>query len=432
MLKIAGAMKKSNVARFVARMHILRHRGGIPLSLSVAIASASSIGFWAFAARIYPSETLGLQSAIISAMFLVAGIAQLSLTNVMTRFVPSAGASTRRLVGGAYVLSLIITPLVALLFLAGLSFWTPALGILRANLAMMFWFVLATPMWCLFTLQDSVLIGLQHPAWLPLKNTVFALTKIVLFMLLALPLAPMGIFAAWTIAGSVMVLGCAYLFFLRLIPRHSVASTACAEPLNLRRMARYAASAYAGSLLLLMITTVLPLMVTHRLGFSANAYFTLCWLIIASLQMASGTIALPLRVEAAYDRAQLKTYTQRALVRSLRLALPLTLVMLIGAPYVLAIFGAEYVLEATLLLRLLAIGMLPNVIITLYLGVARVQDRMGALARVMGGLCTMMLSLNILLMPPYGIIGIGIAWVISQTVMAILISIFFLWPLWRR
>ena len=83
------------------------------------------------------------------------------------------------------------------------------------------WFVLATMAWCIFTLQDSVLAGMQQAIWVPIENTIFAVAKIALLLLFAWPAARYGIFASWTIPGAAVLLPISYLIFRRLLPRHA-------------------------------------------------------------------------------------------------------------------------------------------------------------------------------------------------------------------
>ena len=59
--------------------------------LSAAATSGLGVLYWMLATRHYPAEVVGLNSAMISAMLFVAGVAQLSLVSVITCFLPRAG-----------------------------------------------------------------------------------------------------------------------------------------------------------------------------------------------------------------------------------------------------------------------------------------------------------------------------------------------------
>jgi LysM repeat protein len=171
-------------------------------------------------------------------------------------------------------------------------------------------------------------------------------------------------------------------------------------------------------MLSLAVNTLLPLLVLHQLGPQANAYFAQPWLIANSLQLIGGNMAVSLTVEAAADRERLAGYTRRALIHSARLLAPLVALVLIGAPALLRLFGRAYAEEGAGLLRLLALGALPNLVNMLYLSVARVRQRIGTIVVVQAALCALALGLSYPLLHWYGIMGVGMAWLSSQTLVA--------------
>src|SRR6185369_11010272 len=101
---------------------------------------------------------------------------------------------------------------------------------------------------------------------------------------------------------------------------------------------------------------------------------------------------------------------------------------LLGAPVLLQLFGRAYAVEGAGLLRLLALGALPNLVNMLYLSVARVRNRVGTIVAVQAVLCALALGLSYPLLQWYGIMGVGIAWLSSQTLVAIGIALVHLRP----
>src|SRR3954454_15625115 len=214
MAKTTATLKILSVQRLVAHARTPLFRNGYALMLSAAATSGLGVVYWMLATRYYSADVVGLNSAVISAMLLVAGVAQLSLVSVITRFLPRAGRATGRLVGAAYALTLSVAALAGLLFVLGVRLWSPALAFLGASPLFALWFVLATMAWCIFTLQDSVLAGMKQAVWVPIENTIFAVAKIAL-LLFAWPAARYGIFASWTLPGAAVLLPITYLIFRR-------------------------------------------------------------------------------------------------------------------------------------------------------------------------------------------------------------------------
>jgi O-antigen/teichoic acid export membrane protein len=127
-----------------------------------------------------------------------------------------------------------------------------------------------------------------------------------------------------------------------------------------------------------------------------------------------------LTVEAALDMAALRRLARRALVHSLRLVAPLAAVTVVVAPWILLIFGQDYADAGTPLLRWLAIGALPNVIVTLGVSVARIEHRGAIVVGFPAAHAVTVIGLSALLLPGLGIEAVGIAWTGSQTVLALL------------
>ena len=254
--------------------------------------------------------------------------------------------------------------------------------------------------------------------------------KIVLLLIFAQLLTRYGVFASWTLALLVALLPTNFLIFRRLIPKHVQAATGQVAPIALAQVVKYVAADYIGSLFWLVSTTLLPVIVTQQAGATANAYFYLAWTMAYSLYLVSPNMGSSLIVEAATDQAKLGPYSYRVFVNTVRLLVPMVAIVILGAPYILRIFGSGYAAEGTTLLRLLALSAIPNIINALYISVVRVQRRLTALVTVLAGLCMLVLTLGYMLLPIYGITGVGLAWLVSQTLVATILWLTQLRPLW--
>jgi Na+-driven multidrug efflux pump len=95
--------------------------------------------------------------------------------------------------------------------------------------------------------------------------------------------------------------------------------------------------------------------------------------------------------------------------------------VLLGAPHILRIFGQDYAAEGSTLLRLLALAAIPNIVNALYLSIARVRQRLKMIVLIQGSLCALMLGLGYVLLTLDGITGLGIAAVVSQTAVAVVL-----------
>jgi O-antigen/teichoic acid export membrane protein len=251
----------------------------------------------------------------------------------------------------------------------------------------------------------------------PVSNVAYATVKVGLLVALASVMPDYGVFASWTL-GLVVLVPMAALIFTRLIPAHVRATSNRTERLEPMQVLRYMPGDYLGAMAWLAATTLLPILVTHHAGLAQTAYFYLAWAIAFALHDVGDNMGYSLVVEGANDPTSLRASSRHVLIHTTRIVLVLAIIIVVAAPYLLMVFGPTYAAEATTLLQLLALAAIPNTINALYISIARVQRRTGAVVAVLGSLCIMVLGLSTVLLDWYGITGVGIAWLFSQTAIA--------------
>jgi aminoglycoside phosphotransferase len=119
----------------------------------------------------------------------------------------------------------------------------------------------------------------------------------------------------------------------------------------------------------------------------------------------------------------LNDYTIRVLKHNFSLILPMVLITVAGAPWILQLFGPDYAVQGAPLLRLLAISSIPQVIISLHISMARVQRHIKTLIITQAAIAVLVLGLTVIFLKPLGITGIGWAWLIAQSLVAGIILI---------
>lgn len=415
--------RSASLARFFVHIHTPLYREAYALILNSLITSGLGVVYWILAARHYTADAVGFNAAIISVMLFLSGLAQLNFRSVMIRFVPRAGYATRRLIASGYVLQSIVALVGSIVFISGIRLWAPALSFLSSNPLLMLWFVLSTINWGIFVLQDAVLTGLRQAVWVLIENAIFSLVKLALLLLFATSYPGHGILASWTVAVALSIPPINFLIIGRLISRHVQATAKQAVPLLSAEVARYIAGDYVGSLFLLASTTLVPIIVTNVAGSRANAYFYPPWLIFSSLQLVAANMATSYTVEAVQDQNSVQRHSLPVLLHTARLLAPIIVVVVITAPYILRLFGPDYGREGAALLRLLALSAIPNVVPVFFISVARVQRLTGRVTLVQALLFALQISLCFVFLPRYGILGVGIAWLIGQSTVALILML---------
>ncbi|WP_338785459.1 lipopolysaccharide biosynthesis protein [Streptomyces sp. DG1A-41] len=389
--------------------------------LSTGVSAVLGLGFWLVAARYYSEEAVGQGSAAIAAMRLLASITATTMIGAVVRFVPRAGRGTGRLVWGTYAASSLVVALAAAVFLLTLDAWGASYAPLGTPMAGAV-FVAACVAWALLTLQDGVLTGLRKAEWVPAGNAVFSVGKLALLAVFAGMLPVLGIFVSWAVAIAFSTLPLGWLIFRRLIPRQADLD-GDKEPLKLRDMGRFLAGDSLGALFSLAMINLLPVMVAVRFSAAENGYFYVAYTVGGTMEFLAINMASSLTAHASHDPRQLADGVRGALRRMTLLLVPIVLVLVLFAPYILTPFSPDYAEHGSTVLRLLALGALPRVVVELYIGVLRVQGRTGVLAALQGAMCALVLGSATVLFTPAGIAGAGWAVLLSMTLIAVVSTV---------
>jgi O-antigen/teichoic acid export membrane protein len=392
------------------------YRTGYLLTIGTGLGALLGFVFWALAANDYPAKVVGRNAAAISAMMLVSGICSLGLNAVLVRYLPTAGRATRALIVRTYALTAALALVLGAVAALTSGIWSPRLSFLANDPEWLIGFTLATVVWTIFTLQDSVITGLRAAQWVPIENGLFSAAKLVVLVAVVGALPAAGPFVAWNAPVALAVAAISVLIFRRLIPRH-IEQRGDAQ-LDTQQMIRVAWGNYGGTLFGLTLTMLMPVLVANINSVEATAYFYVPWTIAISVQLLALNMTTSLTVEAAMDEGQLRRLGQRTLAQTMRLLVPLVVVVGLAAPLILGLFGGRYAEEGSTLLRLLVAGSIPNVFAVLGLAVARVQHKGRAVLAIQAAECILLLGLSAILLPGMGIEGVGVAWLVSQLTVA--------------
>ena len=399
-------------------------RNGYSLIASTGMTSVLGLVYWVLAARLYTAAEIGLNSALISTMMALGAIAQLNLGSILTRFLPNMErSSSQRLILGTYAAGMLAAVASCALFLWGVHAWAPSLRSVSASPWLAVWFTAATVIWTVFSLQDGALAGLRRAIWVPIENTLFAMAKIVLLLLLVdSEWRAWGPFASWTLPLLAAVLPVNFLIFRRLLPAGDAVAGPRRSAMDTRWIARYFAADFLGTLFLMAAIGLAPLLVVERVGPEGNAVYYLTWTIAYSLYLVSKSMGISLVAEGAADPWRSKALAAGALAHTMGLLVIAVAIIAAGAPLILELFGPSYVAGAALL-RVLCLSALPFGFTSMFLGLARVEGRMTAVVLVQGALALLVLGLGVPLLDMFGTLGMGVAWLIAQLAVALVLAV---------
>ncbi|KAF0960131.1 hypothetical protein MLGJGCBP_06795 [Rhodococcus sp. T7] len=396
-------------------------RNGMLLTVSSVLSALIGFGYWAVAARKYDAAAVGSNSAAISMMMLAAAVSQLNMSSAMARFVPTAGHRTKRLVAGAYAACGLLALVVAFCSVLLVRVISPGTNFLDDERTQAL-FVVGTVCGTLFVLQDGVLTGLRRAAVVPLENVAFALTKVGLIVALAAALPSHGIFVSWTTSLAVTVPVVGAFLFMWAIPRRVDAAKGTDTLPPVKQLARFVAVDYVGAVCSVGSVMLLPLLVLHELGPAQTAYFSVAWAIANTVHLINVNLGTSLVVETAADQSQFTRKSRQIIVHGCRLVIPIVLAAIVLAPFVLGIFGTAYQ-SGSDVLRLLALAAVPNILVSTAISSARAHRRLGLLLSIQVTNFVLTLGLCSVLLKVVGLTGAGWACLLSQTLIAIFLTV---------
>ncbi len=419
------------IKSFISHLRAPIYSRAYALILSSAVTSVLGLLYWTLAARLYSAHDVGVNAALISSMMFLSYVSQMSLAGALTRFIPTAGRATTKLILGSYGASLLMSAAVATVFVLGIGIWAPDVRSLVDTPAAMAWFLAATMAWTLFSLQDAVLTGLRRTVWVPIENTIFAATKVLLVVVLAGSLTGAGVYVSWTVPATLSIVPINLMIFRWFLPSHATRHGDLEPEGSIGQIGRFLVSDFGGSLLGSASTALLPLIVLATAGASASAYYYIAWTVAFSMIMFSMNMGISLSVEGAGRRSEVGLAMRRMLRLLVGLQLPLVIVIATLAPLILEVFGKSYSDEGAMLLRLLALGVLPNGINAVCLGVAQARRQLRVLFGIQAAQAVSFVALAIVFLPALGIAGVGVAFLVGESAVALVAFVTQINPLLR-
>jgi O-antigen/teichoic acid export membrane protein len=396
-------------------------RNGYALVASFAITSILGVVFWIVAARLYPQDQVGIGGVIVTTMITLSSASQLGFGNWLNRELPGAGANRKQLIRVAYVAGVCTSLLLASGFLLAAPSIAPDVARALGTPWLTLWFALAVAGWTLFALQDSVLAGLKLSVWVPAENATYALTKLALLPVLAVvTLSGLALFAAWTLPVILLIIAVNVPVFRRVI---QVPAGETAQPLDVRRMVRLIGWDYAAGLALTAALGIAPILVLNASGPTGSASYHLSWTITYALYLIGRSMGISLLTEGVSSPRRLRALTADALIHTMVPMAGAAAVIALGAPFIMRLFGDNYVAQGSTVLRILALASIPWGCLTIRLALARVQGQMPLIFFIQLATLVLVVGSGAWLVPRLGPTGMALAWLVAHsTVLTALIA----------
>lgn len=388
------------------------------LMLNSALAAILGFIFITIITRLYTTTDVGLFFAIVSAAGLLAVFSRLGFGVGLIRFLPES-KEPGNLINSCFTVSGIVALLFALIFLAGINFWSPALGFIRNDAKFILLFIAVTVFTVVSSLQMNVFVGRRSTEYLVVRDSINNILRI-LFMVILVGAGLLGIFGAHGV-------GIVVSFFIALICIQKVESGYYPKPAIkkevINEIVHFSMGNYIASLLGMGSILALPLVVVNVLGAEETAYFYVAWALSNFILVISGSVSTSLFAEGSNSPEEVYSNAKRSLKLTYLLLVPVVLLVLVFGRELLMIFGSGYSQNAYSLLAVLAIATLISAFNQIIYNIKLVEKNIKFIIgyTAISGLGTLLFAY--LFAVNIGLIGIGIGRILSQCIAMILMLV---------
>lgn len=398
------------------------YRNSIYLMINTLIMAIFGFFFWIIVARLYPSEEVGLATALIAVMTLITGLSVLGFNSGIIRYLPTSQEKSKK-INTSLTLVILSTIVVASIFLMFSKYISPKLMFVHDSLILSFVFLFFMIISSTNSLVESIFTAYRDTKFILIKNTIFSILKLI-FPFFLVFLGAYGIFGSWMTALTIGLI----VSIIILIIKFEYEPKFTAHDSIIKKIGRYSFSNYIAGFIGGLPAMILPLLILNNLGAEKSAYYYMAMMIAGLLFTIPQSTANSLFAEGSYNEEKLKHQIKKSVKIIAFLLIPAILITIFFGQYVLLVFGEEYSNEGFGFLRLLALGGVFVGVNCLFSSIFRIKNRLGALIfrSILGSGLIIGLS-HIFIQKGFGLLGVGYAWIIGQGVISVIYLL-----LWKK
>jgi len=378
------------------------------ISLSRIFDAGFGFFFWLFAANMYSIEDVGIASALIACLEIIILLSRLGFDNSIIRFMPLRDPGT--VFNTSLWVTCIASSVLSIIFLLAIPILSPTL-LFITNYSLLFiaiviaysiTFVTGITFMALrrseFRFLQSLSLGIRIPLLVPL--IIFGSLGIFL-----------GVGIGYLIAAFVGL-----LLIIKIIPlTYSINREYIKESFNFNFLS------YFASIIQSLPVLVIPILILNILGSESAAQFSVAFAIGNIIYIIPIAIGTSFFVEGSHG-IDLRKGAIRALTVIYILLLPAVLVILFFGDWILGLFGAKY-LAGLELLKLLAISSIFGTIYYIFIPIQIIKMRLKNVVLINSLGMFLLLSLCYFLIIPWGLAGIGFAFLVTYILLGTVIMI---------
>lgn len=376
------------------------------ISMSRILNAGSGVIFWSLAARYYSIFDVGIATALIASIGLIIAISRLGFDVTMTRFMPLKDKGT------VFSTCLIITSLsavvVSFVYVMTVGFFSPSISFVKGY-AIIF---------MALALLNATATTTGN-AFISSRNARYYLGQNLIGVLRIPALIPLAVFGPMGIVGSlglanVSVSLLAGIFIGKLMQVKFRLSSEF-----IRETYKFTTTSYVSDLLLNAPTYLMPLIFLNLLGAEDAARYYIASQIGAFILLIPEAIGSAFFVEASHG-VNLKATSMKVLAVIYAILIPASIVVYMFGGLVLAFVGRNYTGSLDLV-RIYAFSSFFTAIYIVFVPILNAKMMVNTYLKLNIVRFILVLVLSYIFILKMGLIGAGVAWIISQAILCLLI-----------
>jgi len=392
------------------------------LIASTGLTSGLGVVYWFVAAHTFSIQAVGVASAGVSAMTLLATLGSLGQGTFLLGELPHRARSEMPpLIGSGLAVSAAIGLILAYAYVAVgtavLRAFRPFESPLGATI-----FALGVAIMSMTMVADDVAIGLLRGGLQLWRNGIFSVIKLVFLVVLALIVmhgSGADIYTTWTLGALVS------LVFVAGVAVHVTGWRSVSDMRPRLRIVRQSWRLIVGHQMLnlsLRSGLVLPTFVLAILGASYTASFYIAFQVASFVIVVPTSFSTVLYAIGRTEGHQLPGKMRQSLLTCLLVGAALTIFVIFAGSWILTIFGRTYARQASQALWLLTAGVFGTTIKDHYVALARIENRIRAALPLLYFGTFLELSFALIGVIAGGLTGLAAGWLVGTLTEAVIMS----------
>jgi len=310
------------------------------------------ISFWALSGRFYQPEEVGLASAVLSAVGLIAMIANLGMSISIVRFLPEA-ADRPRLMNTIYTFVLVGAITLSAIYLIGSPLWAVNLSGYFLDMTYISGFVIFVIVTALGSVIRDTFIAFREAQY-ALNYTILTQVLRIGFLIFGILFPIIGMVGSSFLAYTIALVFSVAVWLKRLEPIHR--PRLLLDYPILKRMIPYSLGNHLSVLLLQLPQLLFPLLILEMIGAAASAYAYIALMLGGVITSPGLALSNSAFAESSNQPLQANRIILKTGVIGVGITLLLSGLTLFTGPILLSIFGSAYAEQSAGLLRIMALA----------------------------------------------------------------------------